>query len=643
MVGTSCVPIFCRTFEERISMGGGAHYPIFNHEGMRSSYAFAIICMMWAAPRCLIGWDGADTELGGLLERSHIDLKAGREGVCQREGHDLEGAWTSTISYNKDKISAVRLDVEGGAGEALYEDNAGGTIASVKSQEVRTWEVRVLRGPYLQMVGPHSAVVRWRTNVPVRSALSYGLDIRHQPDTVWEVRATAEHEVMIQGLDPHMRYYYALHGAGRTYLPADSGLYIRTALPLGSRSFVRVWVLGDAGTGTVQQRRVRDAYYRYVDTAAAYAGQTDMILMLGDNAYYDGKDREYQHKVFEVYDDIFRHTPIWPTLGNHDGHSADSRTQTGPYYEIFHLPTEGQLGGEPSGTEAYYSFDYANIHFVVLETYYLLLDRDQRRWLERDLQSTDQDWIVVYFHFPPYTKGSHDSDIEPPLIAVRSQLLPLLERYGVDLVLSGHSHSYERSYFLRGHYGFSFSFEKSKHTVGPNGGGLGNPTADDGPYVKMGRRSEGTVYVVCGSSGKKSRGSLNHPAMATSLYALGSCVLEFEALSPTTLMLRVQFVDQRGTVRDAFAIRKELGTTGVRELARPSFRIAPNPAYSCGMVRVYADQRVLSTWLVGPTGTLLRRSRHPYLILQGVPTGYYTLWVKTAKGASALPLLIVEP
>ena len=63
-------------------------------------------------------------------------------------------------------------------------------------------------------------------------------------------------------------------------------------------------------------------------------------------------------------------------------------------------------------------------------------------WLEMDLQSTSQDWLIVYWHHPPYSKGSHDSDAQFGLIRIRENLLPLLEDYGVDLQLSGHSHSY---------------------------------------------------------------------------------------------------------------------------------------------------------------------------------------------------------
>ena len=128
----------------------------------------------------------------------------------------------------------------------------------------------------------------------------------------------------------------------------------------------------------------------------------------------------------------------------------------GPYYEAHVLPTGGEAGGVSSGTEAYYSFDYANVHFIVLDS----MDSSRApgsamlTWLQADLSGTTQEWVIVYFHHPPYTKGSHDSDSAADsggrLVAMRENVLPILEAGGVDLVLGGHSHIYERSYPLLG-------------------------------------------------------------------------------------------------------------------------------------------------------------------------------------------------
>ena len=128
-----------------------------------------------------------------------------------------------------------------------------------------------------------------------------------------------------------------------------------------------------------------------------------------------------------------------PRSGNHDGYTADSASQTGPYYDIFSLPRPGEAGGLASGTEAYYSFDYANIHFICLESFETNRSTSgpMLTWLRNDLASTTQPWIVAFFHHPPYSKGSHDSDTEIELKEMRQNALPILENAGVDLVLSG--------------------------------------------------------------------------------------------------------------------------------------------------------------------------------------------------------------
>jgi len=206
---------------------------------------------------------------------------------------------------------------------------------------------------------------------------------------------------------------------------------------------------------------VRDAYLNFTGSR-----HTDLWLMLGDNAYSDGTDSEYQTAVFDAtngYPTVLRKSVLWPTFGNHDGHSADSSSQSGPYYDIFTLPKSGEAGGVASGTEAYYSFNYANIHFVCLDS-----EESDRSpsgamltWLKADLAANTQQWLVAFWHAPPYSKGSHDSDSESELKEMRQYANPILESYGVDLVLSGHSHTYERSYLLDGHYGDSSTLTSS--------------------------------------------------------------------------------------------------------------------------------------------------------------------------------------
>ena len=101
------------------------------------------------------------------------------------------------------------------------------------------------------------------------------------------------------------------------------------------------WVVGDSGLGLSDQVAVRDAMI--TETGAT---PPDLYLHAGDIAYADGTDAEFTDKHFTIYQDILRHTPFWPTLGNHDARGVISM-EDGPYYEAHVLPTLGEAGGEP--------------------------------------------------------------------------------------------------------------------------------------------------------------------------------------------------------------------------------------------------------------------------------------------------------
>ena len=180
-------------------------------------------------------------------------------------------------------------------------------------------------------------------------------------------------------------------------------------------------------------------------------------------------------------------------------------------------------------------------------------------WAVADLAaaaaSPTTDWLVVAFHHPPYSKGSHDSDIEANNIDMRQYAAPVLEAAGVDVVVSGHSHSYERSMLINGHYGASTTFRSCANVV-QSGGGNG-PSQND-TYIKPAGfvANAGTVYVVAGSSGWLDPLSPKgpHPAMRTSLSELGSLVLDVSGSA-----LTASFLTDAGVVADSFTIEKQRG------------------------------------------------------------------------------------
>jgi len=424
-------------------------------------------------------------------------------------------------------------------------DNSGRRDESptVHVQVGTTVPDRVLRGPFLQSGSSTSIVVRWRTDWFVTGRVLFGTAPDNLNRMAQGTGLKTEHAIPLTGLLPRTKYYYAVGTANE--LLAGGGDYSFTTAPTNAQP-TRVWVIGDSGTANENQAMVRDAFKRHAGTDLA-----DLWLMLGDNAYECGTDDQYQRAVFEMYPEILRRVVLWPTIGNHDAGCFPDPNQF-PYLDIFHLPAQGEAGGVASGTEKYYSFDYGNIHFVCLDsqTSSRLTGGPMLAWLEQDLATTDKDWIIAYWHHPPYTFGTHNSDFEHDLIEMRQHVVPVLESYGVDLVLCGHSHNYERSYLLNGHYGFSADFSPDNVL----NGGFGRE-GQDGAYQKPAGgigANRGTVYTVCGCSGEGGYFEPQfHPAMRISLTGFGSMILDIDGLR-----LDAKFLTETGEMADYFTIRK---------------------------------------------------------------------------------------
>jgi Calcineurin-like phosphoesterase/Secretion system C-terminal sorting domain/Purple acid Phosphatase, N-terminal domain/Putative metal-binding motif len=402
----------------------------------------------------------------------------------------------------------------------------------------------VVRGPYILATTPNSTIIRWKTNSPTTSKVWYG----NQPDNLnqwaFATNDTSEHELQITGLNPNTKYYYAVGNANEMLAGDTLDYYFKTHPVAGTKTSFHTLILGDQGTGYPEQFEVRDLYY-----AQEPMGETPFFITLGDNAYEDGELEEYEEFFFEAYAPFLRRTTSWVIPGNHDYHSCEPDDEEGPFFDLFNNPENGEAGGFPSASQRYYSFDYANVHFVVVEGY---LPEGQLEWLAEDLAQTNQDWIIGLAHHPPYSKGNHDSDNSSTLSDVREQILPLFEAAGGDLFMSGHSHVYERSYLMHGHYGESNELEDTM--IMNNGSGKIDL---EGAYQKTSTgldANKGTVYLVSGTSGgKESDGDLDHPIMYESFQKPGYGLLEID-----DNRLDYTFYESNGVIRDYFTIIKEL-------------------------------------------------------------------------------------
>jgi hypothetical protein len=442
--------------------------------------------------------------------------------------------------------------------------------------------------------------------------------------TAATVTAGNHKEAALFDLAPDHAYYYILGEPGPD-AATTVGQRFRTSPDENKPpkdGNTHIWLIGDSGTATEielspplgdgvspthpgEAVEVKEGFQIYNDGKEP----VDLFLLLGDNAYSDGKDSQWQGAFFEVYGEIMNKASVWPTIGNHemggapfdlgvlfglppgvlvihlggtsfsadpfsyDDNDASTVDNGPPYLNVFTLPTGGEIGGVPSGTEQYYSFDYGNVHVVSLDSQLSNRDDDQRAamasWLIADLSASIRDWTIVIFHHPPYTKGeNHNSDAEQAEIDMREIFTPIFDAYGVDAVYGGHSHSYERSYYLGGHTGDSTTFDVSLHAE-LNGVGDGASGQGEEQYAQVSPGSgsdDKVVYTVAGSAGKADELDpcapgqtlgctpedwLEHPAHFFSLAEKGSVVID-----ATATELRSRFVDVNGDVLDQFTITR---------------------------------------------------------------------------------------
>ena len=436
--------------------------------------------------------------------------------------------------------------------ELIGTSGGGGTTASLT------------RGPYMNSSLQNSIVIRWRTNVATNSKVSYGTSAGSLTQSVTDNTSTTEHVVILTGLTTNTLYFYSIGSTTQT-IQGDANNYFKTMPVAGSTQKIRVMAMGDMGNNSTNQVNVRNAWQAFNGT-----NYTDAWILLGDNAYNNGTDAEYQTNFFTIYQgSLTKNHVLWPAPGNHDYANNASRQADHviPYYDMFTLPKNAEAGGVASNTEAYYSYNYGNIHFVSLDSYgwetgsTRLYDTlgPQAVWLKQDLAANTQPWIVVYFHHPPYTKGSHNSDTESELINMRERIVPILERFKVDLVLSGHSHSYERSFLLNGHYGLENTFNATSHALSSSSAKY-DGTANSCTYIKNASEvRNGIVYALVGSAGQLGGTTSGYPhdAMYYSNTTNGG-TLYFEVENNR---LDAKWIGADGVIRDNFTIMKNVNQT----------------------------------------------------------------------------------
>ncbi len=279
-----------------------------------------------------------------------------------------------------------------------------------------------------------------------------------------------KHTIRLSGLEKGTKYCYRVGDAKRGWW-SDAGV-IETASG-GDEGFTFFYL-------TDPQAQRPDHYNRFaevVETAYAEYPDAKFIVSAGDNVD-EGKNVKHWNYLLNSTDKLLS-LPYMPTTGNHEDEEA-------VITENFILPGVPEQNLD---TGVYYSYDYNDVHFTVLNTNDIVDDKlgnAQLEWLRNDIKSSDAKWKIVVLHKALYSNGSHfdDGDVE----GMRKQLSSLLPYLGVDLVLQGHDHVYLRTDAM------------VANSVVPSTTSIAE---FDGLEYYVKHNPKGTIYSICGTSGVK--------------------------------------------------------------------------------------------------------------------------------------------
>ncbi|WP_257454957.1 metallophosphoesterase [Archangium lipolyticum] len=454
-----------------------------------------------------IAWHQGDTR------QNHFILSTSEDGTTFTQAYAADSTLTTaaqTYRFTARKARYLRVTVNGNTVNDWASITESRVCAddATPSPTVPTTDsgAALPRLPYLQSVGPTSALVAFRTGVSCTPFVRFGegSDISR---TATATVAGWRHAVKLDGLLPGRTYSYVVEACGSV---AGVRQFKTATGPETTR--VRFTAMGDFGTGGTAQSQV-------LKLLAQPSRAGEFLLALGDNAYESGTEADFQDHMFKPMAALLRATPIFPAPGNHEYVTNQGQ----PYLDNFYLPANN-----PEKSERYYSFDWGPVHFASLDSNCVIglatSDRctlaAQKSWLAQDLAATKRPWKVVFFHHPTWSSGEHGSQLK-----MRREFAPLFEQYGVDLVLTGHDHNYERSKPMKG------------DAVAASG-------------------TRGIVYMVVGSGGASLRAFPgSQPSWTAFRDNTNAGYLDVTVDGGT---LSAKFITPSGTVRDSLTLTKTL-------------------------------------------------------------------------------------
>lgn len=284
----------------------------------------------------------------------------------------------------------------------------------------------LIRQPYLQMARPTTITITWKTNLIAKNCHVEFQEIKKSRKIRVKGKLVVHegnkfNEVILVDLKPKTAYNYAIYSNGHL-LASGKDYYFKTAPDNKNEAFT-FYALGDIGAKE-QSSFAKEPAARICELKT----KPDFGLGLGDIVYPKGESRNYDNHLFKPFQEVFKNTPFYPVVGNHDWLSDPEKN----FEKEWRLPEN----------EHYYSFSYSNALFIGLDSSKgeFFNVEEQIVWLRNTLKvkKGQHDWVIVYLHHNGKS-CTYKEDYEQV-----KELYEIFATNNVDLVLNGHAHTYER-------------------------------------------------------------------------------------------------------------------------------------------------------------------------------------------------------
>lgn len=280
---------------------------------------------------------------------------------------------------------------------------------------------KIIMKPYLQAVSATSIIVMVETDSKEPVTVRYGLDekLENKAETSFyksteERRKTYFHRVKLSGLTPGTKYFYKAFYGGSESEMHDFYTAVKPGVPF------RFGAMGDFRNNPEIHSLLAKELKKHEPRMLLYTGD-----LCGNGSYASWKSEFF----VPGEQDLLSHVPMFNGLGNHENYGKLTKVML-------------QAPDSPSDNEYYYSFDYGDLHVVVINTEgNLEPDGKQWKFVEQDLKSSDKKWKIALYHKPAYSTGSKHGCNEEMQHMAKELFVP----YGVCAALNGHTHFYQKN------------------------------------------------------------------------------------------------------------------------------------------------------------------------------------------------------